>query len=545
MPLPWGFLKRVLAGAIFGLYMAHLLYFLNPQIDITPARLATVTLAYGLTCGVLFGSILWLLRLARLRIFGRPDIAEYRRHGFGLVVAAAFISTAVYWMHLEVFRIYLPVGAVRILSKATIVIGVTAFLLLLLWLIERSARTNVSRAILAIGCALIAVSSFFLYQRRERYRTDRKTVVVADAGSIGRRPVVLVSVRNLPYDWIVTLAGEGTLPFFEQSMTDAFVARIEPFTTTSSKELWASLATGQLPHRHGVTGGYSYHTALNAPDERFLLLPSGVGFRVWGLIPPVDRISAQLPSGQSLPVWAMFERLGIDARVIGWPGVPEPGGQGAIAERVPEGQIPEEVTQRFVAAPPEIRRRVFAALRSDLAAEDAARQAVRGGYALTAVALNGFSVTEALLGVDSNVLPDRTAAEGAMLRAYLEQIDAFLREIEQIEPQAVLIVVSASGPDPIPFPGSPVGIVRWLLQSRDPGRDDGFIVVRGSGVRPREPRTTAAVTDVVPTVLFAGGLPVARDFDGRALIEAFDEGFLAERPLSMIQTYEAERLVVR
>ena len=37
MPLPWGFLKRVLAGAIFGLYMAHLLYFLNPQIDITPA----------------------------------------------------------------------------------------------------------------------------------------------------------------------------------------------------------------------------------------------------------------------------------------------------------------------------------------------------------------------------------------------------------------------------------------------------------------------------------------------------------------------------
>ena len=31
----WAYLKRVLAGAIFGLYIANLLYFLNPQVDIT------------------------------------------------------------------------------------------------------------------------------------------------------------------------------------------------------------------------------------------------------------------------------------------------------------------------------------------------------------------------------------------------------------------------------------------------------------------------------------------------------------------------------
>ncbi|MEA2344212.1 MAG: hypothetical protein QOF63_2381, partial [Thermoanaerobaculia bacterium] len=44
MPIRWAYLKRVLAGAIFGLYIANLLYFLNPQIDITPGRLATVTI---------------------------------------------------------------------------------------------------------------------------------------------------------------------------------------------------------------------------------------------------------------------------------------------------------------------------------------------------------------------------------------------------------------------------------------------------------------------------------------------------------------------
>src|SRR6476659_9963980 len=107
MPIRWAYFKRVLAGAIFGLYMAHLLYFLNPQVDITPGRLATVTIIYGLICGFLFGTILWLLRMLRVRLFGKPDAQQYRAHGFGFVVLAAFISSFIYWMHLVPVRIYL------------------------------------------------------------------------------------------------------------------------------------------------------------------------------------------------------------------------------------------------------------------------------------------------------------------------------------------------------------------------------------------------------------------------------------------------------
>src|SRR6185436_19747884 len=108
MSIRWAYLKRVLAGAIFGLYMANLLYFLNPQIDITPLRLATVTLLYGLTCGLLFGSALWLLRMMRVWVFGKVETeGTYRPHGFGFVVFAAFVAAAVYWIHLEAFQIYL------------------------------------------------------------------------------------------------------------------------------------------------------------------------------------------------------------------------------------------------------------------------------------------------------------------------------------------------------------------------------------------------------------------------------------------------------
>jgi len=164
MTLRWAYLKRVLAGAIFGLYVAHLLYFLNPQVDITPGRLATVTIIYGAICGILFGTALWLLRILRVKVFGKPQASGgYRAHGFGFVVLAAFISAALYWMHLYVFRAgYLPIGAVRVLSKATNLITITAFALLLLWVVERNADRRRSRLIFLAGVALIAVSSFFL-----------------------------------------------------------------------------------------------------------------------------------------------------------------------------------------------------------------------------------------------------------------------------------------------------------------------------------------------------------------------------------------------
>src|SRR5258707_53741 len=305
MRIRWAYLKRVLAGAICAFYIANLLSLLIPQIDITPGRLATVTIVYGLICGLLAGTALWLLRVVRVRLFGKPETdGDYRAHGCGFVVLAAFIAAALYWMHLEVFRIYLPVGAVRVLSKATNRIPLTAFILLLLWFAERNAPRTRSRAIFIAGVLIIAVSSFGLYQRRDSYRTVKQGVVVANIGTIaGQRPVIVVAIRNLPYDWILTLTGEGSLPFFEQARTRGYFTRLEPFPTMSPKALWASVATGKKPFRHGVTGKFSYRTPLNGSDpaERFLIVPGGIGFRARGLLPPVVRVSSPAPSGDALP----------------------------------------------------------------------------------------------------------------------------------------------------------------------------------------------------------------------------------------------------
>lgn len=545
MPIRWAYLKRVLAGAIFGLYMTHLLYFLNPQVEITPGRLAIVTIIYGLICGFLFGSALWGLRALRVRLFGRPDL--YRTHGFGFVVFAAFTASAIYWIHLQVVRIYLPIGAVRILSKATNVIAVTAFVLLALWVIERNAHRRLSRAIFFIGVVLIAVSSFFLYHRRESYRTERRNVVVANIGAVaGQRPVLVVAIRNLPYDWIVTMAGEGLLPWLENETRRSWFTRLEPFPTTSPKSLWASLATGKLPYRHGVTGRFSYRTPLNA-NEPFLLLPSGVGFRAWGLIPPVERISAPLPAGNALPLWQLFERLQLRASVVGWPSSQPTGATRVITDAQLRGRPVNiatvgDVAPRFARTGSE-RNRVLSALARDRAAMGLIGNG--GPFDLRVVWIEGFSEAQRALHIFANELPPKESRNGEAMRAYAQQLDRMLAELARQHPGHVLVICSPSAVAPPQLPTTAYARAMQVLSRDDPGADDGFVLLAGPGAAHRPNPTSAYAVDVVPTVLFAAGLPIGRDMDGRILTDAFSDDVLRRRAVSAIQTYEAERVEVR
>jgi hypothetical protein len=567
MRVPWAYLKRVLAGAIFGLYVAHLLYFLNPQVEITPARLAIVTIVYGLICGVWFGTALWMLRFLRVKLFGKPEPGgTYRAHGFGFVVLAAFAAAAMYWMHLDVFRIYLPIGAIRVLGKATNLITATAFALLLIWVAERNADRQRSRILFIFGVLLIAVSSFFLYERRESYRTEKQTVVVADIGTVaGQRPVIVIAVRNLPYDWILTLTGEGSLPFFEHARNGGYFTRLEPFPALNSKALWASIATGKLPFRHGVTGRFAYRTALSGSD-RFLMVPSGVGFNIWGLIPPVERIGSQLPSGDALPLWTLFERLGLHSAVIGWPSSVARGATRVVTDeffaapdKTREVAPPSFVleAQRLAQTPPAVaiqrfngtgraRQRIIGGLSADLSTIAIARATASDGrFPLTVAALGGFEDAQRAIHIFTNDLPPRSNRKGEVLRAYAEQIDAMIAAVARQFPDHLLVVLSPSGPVPPRLPTTAFAVLYDAFISDDPGADDGFVLISGEGVAHHEKPGPAGPTDIVPTVLYAAGLPVGRDMDGRVLTDAFVEDVLRRNSLSLVQTYEAKELVVR
>src|SRR5258708_12401658 len=103
-------------------------------------------------------------------------------------------------MHLELFRGgYLPIGAVRVLAKATNLITVTAFALLLLWFVERYAGLRLSRVIFLAGVLVVGVSAFFLYARRDSYRTEKENVVLANLAMVARHPpAILLPGPTLP-----------------------------------------------------------------------------------------------------------------------------------------------------------------------------------------------------------------------------------------------------------------------------------------------------------------------------------------------------------
>jgi hypothetical protein len=541
-------MKRFLAGALFGLYAAHLLYLLNPQVDVTPATLIGVTLLYAAIAGLLFGTALWGLRIARVKLFGKPAANGYRAHGFGFIVFAAFIAATIYWIHLDAVRAYLPIAAVHLLIKATNLITLVAFILLVLWFFERNADRRVSRGIFVTALLTVIVSSVFLYERRDTYRTEKKSVVVANIGTIaGERPVIVVAIRNLPYDWIVQLAGEGPLPFFDSARQRAYFARLEPFATSSDKALWASLATGKLPYRHGVTGSYSYETPLNR-DEPFLLLPSGIGFNVWGLLPPVERISAPLPSGNALPLWTMFERLSFRAAVVNWPKA-QSGSASTVVTDASIRTAPRANVALFAAkfaGTGNARARILRGLAADTDAINAFRR-IAGDrtIGLDVVALDGFSEAQRALHIYANDLPPRTSMKGEALRAYVVQLDALLTAIARDYPDHLLVVTSPSGPAPPPLPVTPYAFAREEFGVGDPGADDGFVVITGLGTTHRDNPASAKVEDIVPTTLFAAGLPTGRDMDGSVLTAAFDDTFLRRNSLSLIATYEAKQIVVR
>ena len=77
-----------------------------------------------------------------------------------------------------------------------------------------------------------------------------------------------------------------------------------------------------------------------------------------------------------------------------------------------------------------------------------------------------------------------------------------------------------------------------VLARKLPGRRGAFATLVGTVFAHR-------VFDLVPTVLYAAGLPVGRDMDGRVLTDAFAEDVLRRNSLSLVQTYEAKELVVR
>lgn len=566
-------LAGFLPGALLGTHVAGLIFFLNPELPFTVGPVVRGVMIYATLMGLaaLVAALPWL--------WGRPGRA-LRYLPWGLT-AALVLAALLDWAHASHYAFSLPSGINRRMIRAALLLSIVALATFYTALLHSMARRAYGRRS-RWGIALLVLASVYvMVERREAFRPgpppSPRPSTVAD---IQRPHLLVVGLEGASLDAVLPLASQGRLPFLASVVDGGAYGHLASLTPNRRKVLWSTLATGKYPYKHGLVGEVRYPAPLLASDAWLKLTPAWLAFRGWGTL-GIDAVPTDATDLGALAAWEVLPKLGVGSGVVGWPA-----SSPAAADPVfvvsdlyfsdpsrPGSARPEEVAARarlFRLRPDELDPLILAAFGEAALGEEVpqvisrslARDGARGS--LSSLLLQQYRQSEALflyldglgpvtrdyLGGHAAVMEgsqrreDRRSA--ALLAAYYAQLDLMLSRLwDRVPTPKLLAVVSAYGAEPA------AGWTRaiWNLTLGEVGgggapgasfkdSPDGALLLYGEGVARGTLLTGAELVDVVPTLLYGAGLPIARDLDGRVLTAAFDRAHLARHPLTFLPSYE-------
>jgi len=555
-------LRAFFPGALAGAQIAGLLFFLNPHLPFGVAPVARGMLYFGLVLGML------ALVVTLPWTWDRPERSrKVLPWGLTTVLTAAALGT---WTHASYYALFLPPGINIRMIKAAALLSLAAVICFYTALLHHLRRRPYGRRSHLLFGLMAVASIYFLMERREAFKPRIGPVPRATTFQGGSRPqLCVVGLDAATLDVILPLAEQGRLPFFDKILEEGAHARLSSIIPTRHDPLWSTLATGKYPYQHGVVGDREFE-AVFLPDSQFLrLLPVGVRFERWGVWGEVRRVDAG--RRQVLAIWEILARLEIPTAVVGWPLTSPPPSrvQLALSDRYFDSADPAEIrppelaersrlfrvrireldaglVSRFGPSPPKV---VLEALAADEWRQDLSFFLLDQDPSLDAffLVLPGLrEVSRRYFGAFSAVqfegdLDPESVRGAQLLSAYYSYLDDFLAQLWARTPAPrLLVVASAHGAE-----GGHGGREAWRILSRRPAMEgtfdrgpDGVLMLLGEGLRPGQRVRSAELADLVPTLLYGMGFPIARDFDGAVLTTAFDTGFLARRPLSFVPSYE-------
>lgn len=71
-------------------------------------------------------------------------------------------------------------------------------------------------------------------------------------------------------------------------------------------------------------------------------------------------------------------------------------------------------------------------------------------------------------------------------------------------------------------------------------RMDGILILKGSGIKSGHSVEGTKIIDMAPTILYALGLPIPEDMDGKVILDAFEDEYLKKNPVKFCQPTEVE-----
>jgi len=554
-----------LPGWLAGSLLTGLLFFLNPGLPFRAQAVARGALHYGVALALL--AALLLGTLCRLR----EDRVE-RALPWALTVVLAW-TAALAWYHASHYSYFLPPGInVRLIKAAALVslAALVAFYTALLHTLNRRSYGRRSR----VGLLLISIAAVYLMlERREAFEPRPGSAPLPTALEDLQVPhLLLVGVDGATFEALLPLSEQGLLPFLSRPLTEGARARLRPLAPERPSATWSTVATGKLPYRHRVLDRERYLVPALGSDAYLGLLPRAIGFRLWGA-PGPRRQAVNGADRRALTLWEILGRLGFPTGVLGWPA--------AVPARAPvelafsEGYFrgepsdaqatPGELIERgllFRVGPSEVPGELLATLGvGDEPAPEELRVALaedlwRTGLTaflleqsadihslflrlpgLAAVSARGYGGFDAVQFGGSSQVAARAAA--ASVSGYYRFVDAQVAHLWDSWPRPkALALVSTHG-----FEG-PASWRRLLDPLLGPGlggragpEADGVFLLWTQGTRPGD-IGRAELADVTPTLLYALGLPLPRDLDGRVLTASFTNSFLARHPLTFVPSYE-------
>lgn len=363
-------------------------------------------------------------------------------------------------------------------------------------------------------------------------------------------PVVLLAIDGASFSEILPLASEGKLPNFARLMKEGARGPLRSVKPGRSAAAWASLVTGKLPPRHGVLDPNRYRMGDAGPETS--VLPEGLGMRRWasrfGLsIRPVTERDLR-----ARPLWTIFDMLRLEATFLDWPlGAPPPDRSGAPAAPEEARRVADWRSRVAggAALTVEEQRRLDRAVGVDLAVHTALQRILwsPGRPRVLAARLAGLGIIESTFPhvphpESVGVVPEESDVRrySRITDRYYEMLDQIVGQVRAAVPkEGYLLLVSPCGSEPV---AAFDRLIRKIsgLPSVAAGHDAGpagILLVAGEGVAEGRQLDDLRIADVVPLTLYALGLPVGHDMDGRLPRRLFKRAFLESHPITFIPTY--------
>ncbi len=582
------FSNAVIAAGVGAVYLSMLFLQLNPGVPLYPLNLVALSVTLALFYGIHLVVGFYALIVLRLMIGTdrlSPGWVSLRLQAWLLAVDAAGVA-ALMWSNLRSYSAMLSLETSRRMAAGAAVLTVCAFLFLGVALAHYSFGRRKNRVGASVVSVALAASLVLPLVARGPGKLAPLVSRPLDVDAAIARPtaagrVVLIALDGGSLDFVSAAALEGRLPNFGKILDNGAAMHLATIRPTQPDPVWTTVATGKLPTRTGVRSAARYQ--VPASSDPLDLLPTNCfahGLVHFGFIAAVPHTSASV---SARPLWSILGSAGLISGVVNWPltypAQPlrgylvsdqfyRPGA--ALAEPSDFGRDadPDARLALLAMQPPALFEEARAAgYRAAPATDSAAERDLLDTppfvtdrmYEQVTAALGetvrpDFSAVRyreldtaghrflrfAMPRDFGDVSPEERRRYGGVLEGAYARVDAIVgRALGALGPDDLLLVVSGFGMEPLSV-GKRM-LERYLgtpeLSGTHENAPDGFMLVYGTVVAPGR-KSRASVVDVVPTLLYFLGLPVAHDMDGRARIDVFRREFSEGRPVTGILTYE-------